>query len=340
MAWRTWLTDQWERPVPGPGARVLQPLAWLYAAAAGLDRTLHSSGVLAVEAPPRPTIVVGNLVAGGAGKTPAVMAIVRLLRSQGRVPGVVSRGYRRSGRTVELVEPDSLARQVGDEPLLIRVRTGVPVAVGADRVAAASMLCERCPQVDVIVSDDGLQHHRLGRQVEVLVFDDRGVGNGLMLPAGPLRQALDTPSSAPRLVLYSTGRASTPLPGYLGTRRLRGLMSLDDWWKDPGGPTTATSSLRDRPVVAAAGLARPRPFFSMLEAEGLRVNELALADHYDFDTLPWPAGSLDVVVTEKDAVKLRPQRSGETRIWVAQLDFEPEPAFGPALLRLLTTSPP
>jgi len=286
-----------------------------------------------------PVLVVGNLVAGGAGKTPAVIALVGLLRRQGWTPGVVSRGHGRQGGAVRAVTRGSRAAEVGDEPLLIRLRTGAPVVVGADRAAAARTLCAAHPAVDILVADDGLQHHRLKRDMALLVFDERGAGNGLRLPAGPLRQALPSRVPADSLVLYSAGRPSTALPGLTGVRRLTAVLPLDAWWQGQTADTAAEadagwSALRGRRLLAAAGLARPEPFFLMLEARGLQIDRLPLADHHRFSPLPWPAGTSDVIVTEKDAVKLPPGSVGTTRVWVAGLDFQPEPAFDAALRRL------
>ena len=329
---------QWAGPTPSLGARALQPLSWLYAVLAGAHAGLYRLGWRRTLSAPVPLVVVGNLVAGGAGKTPAVMALVGLLREQGWTPGVVSRGHGRAGRatrTVLAVGRHSLAADVGDEPLLIHLRTGAPVVVGADRPAAAHRLCQQHPEVDILVADDGLQHHRLHHDRVLLVFDDRGAGNGLRLPAGPLRQALPARLPADTLVLYNAARPSTPLPGFLGRRQLAGLLPLADWWagalpgSDGGWP-----ALRGRCVLAAAGLARPEPFFQMLEAQGLALRRLPLADHHRFDPPPWPAGTPEVIVTEKDAVKLPPGSTAGTRVWVARLDFVPEPAFADALRQL------
>lgn len=339
MAWPRGLHDalmaQWRRPTPGLGARLMQPLSWLYGLLSGVHGGLYRSGVLKVLPSPRPVIVVGNLVAGGAGKTPAVMAIVRWLKAQGHIPGVVSRGHGRSGAGTALVGPHSRADEVGDEPLLIHRRTGSAVAVGADRAAAARLLSQHCPQVDVVVSDDGLQHHRLGRDIELLLFDERGAGNGLLLPAGPLRQHLPAEVGERRLVLYTHGRQSTLLAGFSGQRRLAGVVPLADWWADPNSSPLPLSTLVGRPLLAVAGLARPEPFFDQLQAAGLTIRRHPLPDHDRLDVLPWGPDDADVVLTEKDAVKIGPERVGTTRVWVATLDFEPEPAFYAALSRLL-----
>jgi tetraacyldisaccharide 4'-kinase len=333
--WRQRLVEQWSVPHPTGLCRLLWPLALVYGALAAAHVALYRIGLLPRLRAPVPLIVVGNLVVGGAGKTPAVIATVEFLRGQGWTPGVISRGHGAHARGPVLVTGAAQAHDVGDEPLMIRLRTGAPLAIGRDRIAAIRLLCDAHPEVDVIVADDGLQHHRLSPDVAVIVIDDRGHGNGLLLPAGPLRQRPPNRLSGNSLVLYSAGIASTPLPGHLGHRRLAGAVALADWWhRVPARPELLTA-LRGRDLVAAAGLARPARFFSMLDDAGLGFRALPLADHFDFCTLPWPVGTADVVVSEKDAVKLDPARLGATRVWVVPLDFVPEAGFGAALARLL-----
>ena len=341
------VTAQWAQPVPSLTARALQPLSWLYAALADGHAALYRSGWQQAQRAPVSLLVVGNLVTGGAGKTPTVIALVALLRRQGWTPGVISRGHGRQRAMVQAVQSDSLAAEVGDEPLLIHLRTGAPVVVGADRAAAARALCAQHPDVNLLLADDGLQHHRLHFDAAVWVFDERGAGNGLRLPAGPLRQKVPAQLPAKTLVLYNAAAPSTPLPGYLGQRQLVGVSALADWWAQrPPAPDGGWQALRGRPLLAAAGLARPEPFFRMLEAQGLQITRLPLADHHRFSPLPWPADTADVVLTEKDAVKLLPASfaaPGATRVWVARLDFRPEPAFDAALRALcapLKSTPP
>jgi tetraacyldisaccharide 4'-kinase len=285
-------------------------------------------------------VVVGNLIVGGAGKTPTVIALVRLLRALGWTPGVISRGHgRRPGGLIE-VACATAAADGGDEPLLIHLRSGAPLVVGADRVAAARALRAAHPEVDIIVSDDGLQHHRLARDVQIVVFDERGVGNGLRLPAGPLREALPTTVPPATLVLYNAVQPTTRLPGWTAARRLAGLVPLADWWQGATPVADSWRALADRPAVAVAGIASPQRFFDMLMAQGLAVLPRALPDHHDFAALPWRDGTDDVIVTEKDAVKLAPGRDLRgARVWVAPLDFEPELAFVAALVRLLPRRP-
>ena len=334
------------RPAPrlwadrGAASTALLPLSWAFRGAVGLRRRLFREGVLSSHSLPVPVIVVGNLIVGGAGKTPTVIAVVSLLRRQGRTPGIVSRGYGRDESAVREVRADSEARRVGAEPLLLARRAAVPVFVGSDRVAAGHALLAAHPEVDVIVSDDGLQHLALGRDIEVMVFDDRGAGNDRLFPAGPLREPLPQRLQANQLVLYSAGAASTPLPGFLGRRTLAGVAPLADWWRGEAPSLAALEALRGKTVVAAAGLARPAGFFAMLRERGLEVVELPLPEHHDFRALPWPVTTGDVVVSEKDAVKIDPAQRIGSRIWVATLDFEPEPAFDQALLAMLPPPAP
>jgi len=325
---QAWLTR-------GVLARVLLPLAAVFGAVAALRRALYRIGWLRSHPMPAPVIVVGNLIAGGAGKTPTVIAIVAALRRHGYTPGIVSRGYGAPIEGLLDVTRELPAAQCGDEPLLMHLRTGAPVVVGRDRVAAVRHLMQQHPSIDVVVSDDGLQHLALARDAQVLVFDERGAGNGWLLPAGPLRESLPDTLPPRTLVLYNAAQASTPLPGALARRSLAGAVALQDWWQGQPASMASLGALRDRPLVAAAGLARPQRFFEMLRDTGLRVTSLPLPDHHDYATLPWPADPADVIVTEKDAIKLRAERVGATCVWVAPLDFAFDAAFEAALIALL-----
>ena len=328
-----WLSRLWWQPEPTQLAWLLWPLSILYL---GLWLAYRRTRPLAT-ALPVPVLVVGNHVVGGAGKTPTVISIVQALQRAGHRPGVISRGHGRSGPSVDslhavhAVQMQDSASIAGDEPLLIRRRCAVPVWVGRRRADAGRALCSAHPEVDVLVSDDGLQHAPLVRSAELVVFDERGAGNGLLLPAGPLRDPL--PQTVPRWrrVLYTAGVSSTGLPGALALRSIEWAVPLAAWRAGDATAATAAktaavplSALQGRALVAVAGIAAPSKFFGMLRAAGLSIEALPLPDHhaYDADTaLPWPADTPDVVTTEKDAVKLDPQRMGSTRVWVVPLDL-------------------
>ena len=334
MSWQDRLQRAWARD--DALALALRPLGALHAALLRLRVWAYRAGLRKSAPLPRPVIVVGNWIVGGAGKTPATLALLEILSRQGWRAGVVSRGYGRhdEGQT-RLVRADSPAGEVGDEPLLIHLRSRCPVAVGRDRIAAAEALLSAHPDLDLLVADDGLQHWRLPRQLSIVVIDDRGLGNGRLLPAGPLRQTGPLPappgSRDDTLLLYSAGKPSTPRPGFVGTRRLAGAVLLQEWWQGQPARPEALEALRGRPVLAAAGLARPQAFFDMLSAQGLDIHPLPLPDHHDFSVLPWPVDCPELLLTEKDAVKLPPSRTGNTRIWVVALDFRPVFAFEQAL---------
>lgn len=298
----------------GPLARSLLPLAWLY----GTARKL-----LPRAAPERmrvPVIVVGNVVAGGAGKTPVVIAVVEHLRGRGLRPGVVSRGYGRSSGDCREVMAHSDAGETGDEPLLVKRRTGVPVVVAARRPEAARALLAAHPDTDVLVSDDGLQHAALARDIEICVFDERGIGNGWLLPAGPLREPWPRPVD---LVLQHGGPHG--IMGIAMRRRLASFAQRAD------GSRIDLGQLKDRAFTALAGIARPAAFFQMLAERGLAPAAcVALPDHHDFAAWAAPAGEL--VCTEKDAVKLWRLRPDA---WAVPLQLEIDPAFWRSLDRLL-----
>lgn len=322
----------WRRPPPAL-AQALRPLAAVYRAVLALRRAAYALGILRTRRAPVPVVVVGNFVAGGAGKTPTVIALVEALRDAGWRPGVISRGHGRKTDDLRAVSVDSPAAAVGDEPLLVRRRTGAPVWVARRRVDAALALCAAHPEVDVIVADDGLQHLALDRDVQVVVFDDRGSGNGLLLPAGPLREPMPRHVPVNTHVLYNAASPSTPWPGTTARRRLAGAVRLRGWWDGEPMSPAALHALRGRRVVAAAGMAAPQRYFAMLRDAGLEVEPLPLPDHHGFADRPWPKGAADVLVTEKDAVKLEPgDDDGPARLWVVGLDFALPDGFAAAVI--------
>lgn len=339
---RSAIERAWWQPRAGFWSRVLAPASLLYRILLASRRWAYARGWRPSTRLPVPVIVVGNLIVGGAGKTPTVIALVQALQRDGWRPGVISRGHGGQVLHPQPVEADSDARQVGDEPLLIWRRTQVPVWVGRARGAAGQALLHAHPQIDIVVADDGLQHLALQRDVELIVFDRRGVGNGGLLPAGPLREPLP-PALGPRqLVLYNADAPSTPLPGWTAQRTLARLRPLAHWWRGDASGDTDAAALHAAPFTAAAGIGEPERFFGMLAALGLQFARLPLPDHAALDPRPWPAGEGLVVVTEKDAVKLRADAPDAGRIRVAALDFVLPEALRHALHALLPppTRPP
>jgi len=337
MAWRQALQQHWWQPAPGAWGPVLAafllPLSWIYDGLRRLAARRSRPGPL-----PVPVVIVGNLVVGGAGKTPVVLALVEQLRRAGYRPGIVSRGYRPGAAAADApraVTPEASATDCGDEPVLLRRRAKVPVWLGRDRAAAVRALCAAHPEVDVIISDDGLQHRALARDAQVLVFDGRGAGNGRLLPAGPLREPLPRALPPRTVVVYNAPAPTTPLPGHCAQARIGGVVPLADWWQGRPAPAWAFDALRGGRVVAAAGIAHPERFFAMLEAAGLQIRRLPLPDHAQLIPRPWADSVEPVVVTEKDAVKLSPDAPDGARIHVATLDFMLPPQVVAAVLAAL-----
>ncbi len=315
-----WLDRLWWQPEPTHLAWLLWPLSMLYLALWLVYRQTRPPA----NALPVPVLVVGNHVVGGAGKTPTVIAIVQALQRAGHRPGVISRGHGRLGQGVHAVQAGDSACTAGDEPVLVRRRCAVPVWVGKRRAEAGRALCAAHPEVDVLVADDGLQHAALVRSAELVVFDERGAGNGLLLPAGPLREPL--PQTVPRWrrVLYTAGVSSTGLPGALALRSIALALPLAAWRAGDAAAAVPLSVLEGRTLVAVAGIAAPEKFFGMLRAAGLTIDARPLPDHHAYahhSALPWPADTPELITTEKDAVKLDPQRMGSTRVWVVPLDL-------------------
>lgn len=320
-------------------AWALTPLALIYATLLALRRLAYRRQWLRSERVGVPVLVVGNVVAGGAGKTPTVLGVVAHLQARGWQVGIVSRGYGRKGDGYQAVESHSSPAEVGDEPLLLQRKTGVPVFVGRKRAEAARALLAAHPQTQLIVCDDGLQHYALYRDVEICVLDGRGTGNGWLLPAGPLRepwplQPLVQAGQRGNTLLLQTGASA--LPGYLAERRLATYSVGIDGDAQPLSALTAPGA---PPVMAVAGIAQPETFFSMLRASGLVLQKtMALPDHYDFDS--WSRtidGGYTVICTEKDAVKL--WQHVPTARAVPLLQTAP-PAFYAALDRALQAHRP
>jgi tetraacyldisaccharide 4'-kinase len=338
------LQRDWWHPQPTPYTAALLPLAGVYAALAWLNRLPWQMGWRQAYHPGVPVIVVGNLIVGGAGKTPTTMALVAWLRQQGWQPGIVSRGYGRTSAALCVVNRNTAAPQCGDEPLLMHLRTGAPVVVHADRAKATRALLQAHPEVDLIVSDDGLQHHRLARDAALIVFDARGAGNGQLLPAGPLRQRLPAQLPESHWVVYNAPLPSTPLPGHCAQRTLAGAVALNDWWQGAPARLDALNRLAQQsqhtPVWAAAGIAEPERFFNMLEQQGIQLHRCPLPDHADLATLPWPATAGQVLITEKDAVKLPPAPPGGPGIWVVALDFQLPDTLTDVLSKALASTQP
>ncbi|MEF8750381.1 MAG: tetraacyldisaccharide 4'-kinase [Candidatus Accumulibacter propinquus] len=297
----------------------LLPVSWLFGVLGRLRRGLYRCGVLRTDHLPVPVVVVGNLTIGGSGKTPLVLWLVSRLRDQGWFPGIISRGYGGSGESVRPVLPSSPCSVVGDEPLMLARRSGVPVFVGRDRFAVGQALLAAHPECNVIVADDGLQHYRLQRAVELVVFDGRGIGNGHLLPAGPLREPLRRLSGVAAVIWNGLpeARAATAarhLPQFE-------MQLVGERFVAAAGARRVCDapSLMNRKLYAMAGIGDPQRFFRQLRTLGLDFEEHPFPDHHSY-----VAGDLAfaqdgvLLMTEKDAVKCANLATGEA--WVLPVE--------------------
>lgn len=342
MAFRSWvharLLEMWRHRRL---AAILLPLAWLHGLARRWLRWRYRDGAGAQRLRV-PVVVVGNLYVGGTGKTPLTIELVRVLRARGRRPGIVSRGYGARDTAARAVDPRGSAAEFGDEPVLLAQATGVPVVVGADRAQAGRLLLNLHPEIDVIMTDDGLQHLRLARDVEIAVIDSRGLGNGWLLPAGPLRDPPRRLKQVDAVVFHDQEGVPRPSvrvhsPFFSMTSNAGPVVSL----KDPSLRATLADVAREQQrnatrLLAAAGIGAPERFFAMLSHAGLRFEPMPLPDHYPYIDNPFAAHVFDLLlITEKDAVKCRtnPALRNDGRVCVVMLQASTDEALADLVLR-------
>ena len=330
-----WLERHWQR-ITALGI-ALYPLSLLFRAVVAARRAAYTHGVLRTGHLPVPVIVVGNVTVGGTGKTPLVLWLAAFLQQRGMQPAIVSRGYGAPETTPRPVAPTSAPARFGDEPVLLAQRSGCPVWVGRDRVAAAHALLAAHPSTDVIISDDGLQHYRLARDIEIAVVDGtRGLGNGLMLPAGPLREPASRLATVDAVVVNGGGAVADAWPGAL-TMRLEGREFRNVL--NPGWVVGPEHFQRKR-VRAIAGIGHPPRFFSHLDALGLQFEAIAFEDHHAYTARDIALADAEaIVMTEKDAVKCAAFAS-EVH-WALPVAAVPDPELGELVLhKLKIKSPP
>ena len=302
-------------------------------------RQLYRAGVLRADRLPVPVLVVGNIFVGGTGKTPFTIWLAQQLRAAGFHPGVISRGYGASVNVPRLVGADASPEEVGDEPLLIARHGGCPMAVGRKRAAAGRTLLAAHPEVDVLLLDDGLQHYALARDLEIMLFDSRGAGNGWLLPAGPLRE----PLSRRRDVTVVNGGA-TGMPAAAFGMQLRGQWAVNLQRPDQRMRLSELAARQPAPrIVAAAGIGNPERYFAMLEGEGLHISRMPLPDHYAFNENPFAGSDAEVIlITEKDAVKCRQieKINNDPRLWVVPVSAQIDSALAAQIVEKCRGRPP
>lgn len=312
-----------------PISYLLLPLSGLFYLISSLRRRYLQRCVQQTQALPVPVIVVGNITVGGSGKTPMVIYLIDLLRRHGYTPGVISRGYGAKIDGVKVVTINDNALSVGDEPAMIVARTQAPMVVGSNRVAGAKLLLQQ--GVDVIISDDGLQHYLLPRDIELVIMDGaRRFGNEYLLPAGPLREGkwrLDTIDW-----LINNGGSPEGVP----TLAKEVLMQLQPQAMRALKPNSASSWNNDQSVVAIAGIGNPQRFFDTLKRQGISLSEtIAFEDHQAFkaEELMALSSGKTLIMTEKDAIKCRD--FAQPNWWYLPVDAELTDEFDRRLLARL-----
>lgn len=314
-AFERWLNREWRKK--GPAQILLLPLSWLFGALAMVRRACYRAGVCRVHAVGAPVVIVGSIAVGGVGKTPIVLALAKLLQGAGFRPGIVTRGYKGETRGPREVSAEDDPILVGDEALLLARNGGCPVWLGADRVAAARGLVAAHADTDIVLSDDGLQHYRLARAIEIAVVDGRyGCGNKRLLPAGPLREPIRRLHSVDYVLKngVTTAEYSVEIVG--------------ECFYNVSNPfrTTTAEAFRDRSVVAIAGIANPQRFFDRLRMLKIRFRSYAFPDHWGFVREDLEFAEADaIIMTEKDAVKCA-DFAGE-KCWYLKIEARLNEAF-------------
>lgn len=320
-----WLERQWQRI--SLWHLLLWPLSQVFRSLAALRRIAYRSGVLAVWQAPVPVIVVGNISVGGTGKTPLVLWLASFLKAHGYRPGIVSRGYGSNINIPRAVRATGSAADYGDEPLLLAQRIECPIWVGRHRTAVAQALLGAHPECNLLICDDGLQHYALARDIEVAVVGGKkSMGNGMLIPAGPLREFPERLRDVDAVV--DSGEQ-----GGLGGFEMKLAVSAFRNLNDSGRTATAPDFL-NQTVHAVAGIGHPQRFFELLRKLGLHVQEHPYPDHYLYSGQDLLFENTDtVLMTEKDAVKCR--AFARPNWWYLQVDAQIDPAFGECILNKL-----
>ncbi len=324
-------------------AVMLWPATLLFHLLVMLRRALYRFGILKSTRLPVPVIVVGNIFVGGTGKTPLVIWLAEVLRRAGHTPGIVSRGYGARNGAPLSVTADTSPAIAGDEPVLIAGRSRAPVVVGRRRADAGRALLAAHPEISVIISDDGLQHYALDRDIEIVLFDTRGVGNGWLLPAGPLREPMARKRD---FTVVNADRLCSDWPR--GTVRMQLIGEIAEQLVDrsrrvalPLLSSIVSASPPPR-IVAAAGIGNPARFFAMLHSAGLVFTEMPLPDHYGFQENIFEKTSADIIlITEKDAVKCSriDALKNDPRLWVVPVTAHIDEALAEKIVERLRGHP-
>jgi len=350
-------------------ALLLWPVSFIFGWFINLRKALYDFGILRSHCIPVPLVIVGNIRVGGTGKTPTVLAIAKALHLHGFKPGIISRGYQSNSSNLKLtpeeVTPESLPSEQGDEPCYMAQELAhqkTPIMVHSNRVDAAKALLVKHPEVNVVIGDDGLQHYKLkrwparegGRDIELVIRDDRGEGNQWLMPAGPLREKPNRPRDFTLNIGIAEAAATEAMPPYFQDAPNFALPVKTDQLYQLIAPSRRmalneiTQLLNpaediDKQLLAAAGLGNPKKFFDLLKSNGLKFQEMALPDHFDFSTNPFKENTAKVIlITDKDAVKCKQLNDykDDERIWILPITVDLPNDFVAQMLEILKRPKP
>lgn len=329
---RQWLQRQWT--TYSGWHLFLLPAAVLFGALIILRRYLYQHSFLKSHRLAVPVVVVGNINVGGTGKTPVVIWLAQQLTKAGYKPGIISRGYGGSAQHPIYVDENSEPGLVGDEPVLIAMRTHCPVVVSKNRVSAGRYLLSRFSDCNILISDDGLQHYRMQRDVEIVVYDaEKGFGNTMLLPAGPLREAKARLKTVDAVVCNGDSESTATKVNCFNMR-----LDAGDFYNLKSPTSTLNSAaFVGKKVLAIAGIGNPQRFFNQLTEMGLQFEQHAFADHYAYTPDDFPGADADMIVmTEKDAVKCK--AFARENFWVLPVSAVIDNGLLPTILNRLTQS--
>ena len=292
---------------------LLIPFSIFFYFFSSLKKYLYKNGFLKTIKIKVPVLIIGNITLGGTGKTPLALDLIEKFLRKGSKPAIISRGYRGSANNITEVFESSDVSAVGDEALLIKTKSKIPVFIGKDRVSVAKILLKKYPETSIIISDDGLQHHRLARDYEIIVVDSqRQFGNGLIFPAGPLRDGISKLKQVNAVVYKGASSNSNSYQMKYITKHFKNLLT---------NKKTKLDGIQDKKIVAITAIGNPESFFSTLEGYNLEFKKVIFNDHYLFNKNDFiKYADYNIVMTEKDAIKCK--KFATKNFWVLPLEIK------------------
>ncbi|MDC0475679.1 tetraacyldisaccharide 4'-kinase [Methylophilaceae bacterium] len=306
---------------------LLIPISIFFYFSSILKKYLYKSGFLKKIKIRVPVLIIGNITLGGTGKTPLALDLIANFLKEGFKPALISRGYGGSANSVREVFEFSNVRAVGDEALLIKAKSKIPVFIGKDRVDVAKILLKKYPETSIIISDDGLQHHRLARDYEIIVVDSqRQFGNGLIFPAGPLREGISTLKQVDAVVYKGVSNNSNFYQMKYITKHFKNLLT---------NKKAIFKDIKDKKIVAITAIGNPESFFSTLEDYDLKFKKVIFNDHYLFNKNDFiKYADYNIVMTEKDAIKCK--KFATKNFWVLPLETKVDERLFQNILKKVT----